>query len=53
MQEYGDGEWERQMALPAEVDGSTVTASYTDGILELRLPKTQPNNRRKVPISPG
>ncbi len=51
VQEYGGGEWERSMALPAEVESKTVTASYADGILELRLPKTQSPPRRKVPIA--
>ena len=45
------GDWERSMALPAEVEGKTVTASYEDGILELRLPKTQSVEKRKVPIN--
>jgi HAE1 family hydrophobic/amphiphilic exporter-1 len=53
VQEYAGGDWERSMPLPVEVEGATVTASYEDGILELRLPKTQPDaaRRRKVPIA--
>jgi HSP20 family protein len=51
VQEYEAGDWERSMALPAEVEGKTVTASYEDGILELRLPKTQSVEKRKVPIN--
>jgi HSP20 family molecular chaperone IbpA len=51
VQEYDAADWERSMALPAEVDGSGVTASYEDGILELRLPKTETATAtRKVPI---
>jgi HAE1 family hydrophobic/amphiphilic exporter-1 len=51
LQEYGAGDWERSMALPAEVESQAVTANYEDGILELRLPKSQPVVKRKVPIS--
>jgi hydrophobic/amphiphilic exporter-1 (mainly G- bacteria), HAE1 family len=49
--EYGSGNWERSMALPQEVESGGITASYEDGILELRLPKAEPSARRSVPIT--
>jgi HSP20 family protein len=50
MREYTPGAWERSMVLPQEVDSKEVTASYEDGILELRLPKAGPASSRQVPI---
>lgn len=34
------GEFERRIALPAEVDGDKVTASFHKGVLTVTLPKT-------------
>jgi HSP20 family protein len=51
IREYTPGVWERSMALPQEVESSRITASYEDGILELRLPKAGPTSRREVPIT--
>ncbi|MBV9323519.1 MAG: efflux RND transporter permease subunit [Chloroflexi bacterium] len=48
--EYETGRWQRTMALPQEVDGADVRASYENGILEVRLPKAAPGAARKVPI---
>jgi HSP20 family molecular chaperone IbpA len=53
MREYTPGAWERSMVLPHEVESKDVTASYEDGILELRLPKAGPASGRQVPIKPG
>ena len=51
VQEYPTGRWERSMVLPQEVESAGVTASYEDGILELRLPKAGPTATRTVPIN--
>jgi hydrophobic/amphiphilic exporter-1 (mainly G- bacteria), HAE1 family len=53
MREYATDHWERSMVLPQEVESKDVTASYEDGILELRLPKAGPASRRQVPITSG
>jgi HSP20 family molecular chaperone IbpA len=51
VQEHPTGRWERSMVLPQEVESAGVTASYEDGILELRLPKAGPTATRTVPIN--
>jgi HSP20 family molecular chaperone IbpA len=51
VQEHPTGRWERSMVLPHEVESAGVTASYEDGILELRLPKAGPTATRTVPIN--
>jgi HAE1 family hydrophobic/amphiphilic exporter-1 len=51
IQEYDAGNWERTMALPHEVETGGVSASYEDGILELRLPKAAASSRRSVPVT--
>jgi HSP20 family molecular chaperone IbpA len=53
LREYVPGSWERSMVLPQEVESDEITASYEDGILELRLPKAGPASRRQVPITSG
>jgi HSP20 family molecular chaperone IbpA len=51
--EHSPQHWERTLNLPHEVDGSAVTARYTDGILELWLPKARPDAQRKIPVRSG
>jgi HSP20 family protein len=44
------GRFERTLRLPEGTDTSAASASYSDGLLEITLPKRQP---RQVPISPS
>jgi HSP20 family protein len=45
------GAFERTFRLPAGTDGTGITASFKDGVLELRVPKTEDVKPRKVEIS--
>jgi HSP20 family protein len=48
--ETSRGEFSRSVTLPAHVDGSKAKATYTDGMLELTLPKLQSAKRHKIDI---
>jgi HSP20 family protein len=48
--EIHTGEFSRSMLLPTEVDVDKATASFTDGIMELTLPKVGETRRRKIRI---
>ena len=43
----------RQVRLPAEVDATSVSAEVKNGVLNLRLPKTQAAQPRKIPVQTG
>ena len=47
------GYFERQLVLPAAIDGDKVEATYKDGLLEIRMPKLPPESdlARKVTIT--
>jgi HSP20 family protein len=47
--EIGFGNFERRFPLPIAVDSKTVEATYTDGILEIRLPRKEPQSRQ-IPV---
>jgi HSP20 family protein len=47
--EISYGTFERSFLLPIPVDPEGVRACYTDGILEVRLPRHQPRARR-IPV---
>ncbi len=51
VQEQARGRWERTFMLPHEVDEGNVSASYRDGILELRLAKAALEPPRRVVVS--
>jgi hydrophobic/amphiphilic exporter-1 (mainly G- bacteria), HAE1 family len=51
--EHSPEHWERSLNLPHEVDGSAISADYKDGILELHLPKAQPEAERRIPVGSG
>jgi HSP20 family protein len=53
VREHSPEHWERSLNLPHEVDGSAIRADYKDGILELRLPKAQPETERRIPVGSG
>ncbi len=40
----------RAVTLPSDVDDENAEASLTDGVLEIRLPKTEPAEQRRIPI---
>jgi HSP20 family molecular chaperone IbpA len=53
VQEHSPARWERRLDLPHEVDGSAISAEYSDGMLELHLPKAEPAAERRIPIRSG
>ncbi len=45
------GRFQRSVALPTRVSAEGCTASYKNGILEVRMPKAEPENKRRVDIN--
>lgn len=45
------GSFQRAFMLPATVDPDKVTATYKDGVLELRLPKSEAAKPKRIAIS--
>ena len=45
------GSFSRRFQLPENVDDDKATASFKDGVLEIRLPKSKPSKQRKIAIS--
>ncbi|HYY17140.1 MAG TPA: Hsp20/alpha crystallin family protein, partial [Gammaproteobacteria bacterium] len=45
------GGFQRSFLLPATIDQEKVTASYKDGVLELRLPKAESAKARRIAIA--
>lgn len=51
-QEFHYGSFSRSVTLPAGADPDAVEASYTDGVLEVRVPMTAPEaGTRTVPVT--
>lgn len=49
--ERPSGQFERRFSLPESADPSRVSASGTNGVLEVRIPKRGPTSRqRRVPV---
>ena len=48
--EMSRGEFRRTVGLPAEVDEAKAKATFTDGILELTLPKLEKTPKRSVRV---
>jgi len=44
------GKFVRTVQLPAMVDQAKVTANYQDGIMTIRLPKTEPSAKTRIQI---
>jgi HSP20 family protein len=44
--EMGFGAFERRFTLPLSIDTESVEAAYTDGVLEVRLPRKVPQSRQ-------
>jgi HSP20 family protein len=45
------GQFERVIYLPTTIDPDVVSATYTNGFLQLRLAKSMPTRPRRIPIS--
>jgi HSP20 family protein len=46
--EWAYGSFQRTFMLPATVESEKVTATYEDGILELRLPKRETAKPKRI-----
>lgn len=44
------GTFSRTISLPAEVEPEKATASYKNGILEIRIPKAAPQRQKRIQI---
>jgi HSP20 family protein len=53
LREWQTHSFTRSFTLPVDVNPEACDASFEDGILRLRLPKTQQARRRQVPITAG
>lgn len=49
--ERGYGSFRRSFTLPASVDASKVSASYTDGVLSVRLPRREETRPRTIEVN--
>jgi len=47
------GSFRRDISLPAGVDADKVEATYRDGVLTIRLPKTEQAKARRVEVKTG
>ncbi len=47
------GRFERVLSLPAPIDPEVVSATYQNGLLEIRLAKQPPEKTHKIPIQDG
>lgn len=50
-QEIRSGSFSRALALPPGVTGSDITATYEDGILEIRIPAPAPATTTTIPVT--
>jgi HSP20 family protein len=48
--ERAEGNFNRTVTLPAEIDAERVDASYSDGILTLKLPKAEEAKPRQIRV---
>ncbi len=46
-QERFVGRFQRSISLPSSVSSEGVTATYKNGVLEIRMPKTKPDTKKK------
>ena len=47
------GKFERMLFLPAPIDTDKVTATYLNGLLQIRLMKLPPDRTHRIPIADG
>lgn len=52
-QERRTGKFQRAFTLPVQIDSNAVTATFTNGVLELVLPKSEAVKPKTVKISPN
>lgn len=45
-----EGEMSRVIELPVSIDATRVTAAYENGVLVLRVPKTQKTEPKQIPV---
>lgn len=50
VEEYGVGDFRRVFKLSEAIDPEKVVAEYTEGVLSIRLPKTETARRRKIDV---
>jgi HSP20 family protein len=48
--EYRDGDYERAFTLSEAIDGDNIEAELNDGVLRLRLPKSQPAPAKTISV---
>jgi HSP20 family protein len=53
VREYGTGDYRRRFRVNEVVDAERINATYTDGVLTVRLPKEQAAKPRRVAINPN
>jgi HSP20 family protein len=53
LKEIPEGQFYRQIQLPSAFDAERIEAHYADGLLKLRLPKTQSSQTRRIPVQTG
>jgi HSP20 family protein len=44
------GSFSRTLTLPEGIDGEAIKASFTNGVLEVRIPKPEERKPRRIPI---
>jgi HSP20 family protein len=49
-QEFGSGQFRRQIGLPAEVNGDAIQAAYRNGVLVLTAPKAEHAKSRQIKV---
>lgn len=47
------GAFERRFALPCEVDEAGARARYRSGVLTVRLPRSEHDRRKRIPVHPA
>ena len=51
--EFGDCNFQRRFAVPAGIDVGKINAELKDGVLRLRLPKSEALKPRKIEVRPA
>lgn len=42
--------FERSVAVPSEIDASRIQATYKNGVLEIRIPRSEGEQRKRIPV---